>query len=80
MGDVDELPMPAVPEDLDGRLIRRVSWRILPFLLLLYLVAYLDRVNVSYANLEMSKDLGFSAAVFGFGAGLFTVDPIVKTI
>src|ERR1700721_2964818 len=43
----------------------------MPFLFLLYLVSYLDRVNVSYAALEMTRDLGFSNKVFGFGSGIF---------
>jgi MFS family permease len=43
----------------------------MPFVFLLYIVAFLDRVNVGYAALQMTKDLGFSAEVFGFGAGIF---------
>jgi D-galactonate transporter len=50
---------------------RRIAWRILPFLTLLFVMAWLDRVNVGFAKLQMSKDLGFSEAVFGFGAGIF---------
>jgi ACS family tartrate transporter-like MFS transporter len=50
-----------------------VAARLMPFLLLLYLVAYLDRANVSYAGLRMTRDLGFSDRVFGLGAGLFFV-------
>lgn len=43
----------------------------MPFLIGLFVVAYIDRVSVSYANLEMSKDLGFNLQVFGCGAGIF---------
>ena len=50
---------------------RRIAWRILPFLILLFVMAWLDRVNVGFAKLQMSQDLGFSEAVFGFGAGIF---------
>jgi len=50
---------------------RRIAWRLLPFLFILYFVAYLDRVNVGYAGLEMSHDLGFTDRVFGLGAGIF---------
>ena len=46
-------------------------WRILPYLCLLYLIAHLDRINVGYAALEMTKDLGFTASIYGFGAGIF---------
>ena len=47
--------------------------RLIPFLFLLYVVAYLDRVNVGFAGLEMNRDLGFSAAVYGLGSGIFFV-------
>ena len=50
---------------------QRIAWRILPFLTLLFVMAWLDRVNVGFAKLQMSQDLGFSEAVFGFGAGIF---------
>ena len=50
---------------------RRISVRIIPYVFLLYIIAFLDRVNVGYAALQMTKDLGFSAEVFGFGAGIF---------
>jgi len=53
--------------------IRRVAWRLTPFLLLLYVVAYLDRVNVGYAKLRMTDDLGWNETVFGLGTGLFFV-------
>ncbi|HEY2931312.1 MAG TPA: MFS transporter [Acidobacteriota bacterium] len=62
-----------VPLDIAERTRRRVTWRIMPYLLLLYIIAFLDRVNVGYANLTMSADLGFSAAVFGTGAGIFFI-------
>ncbi|MES2694683.1 MAG: MFS transporter [Verrucomicrobiota bacterium] len=52
---------------------RKIFLRLMPWLLLLYVIAYLDRVNVSYATLEMSADLGFTPAVYGFGAGIFFV-------
>jgi len=53
------------------RTYSKVFWRIVPFLMLCYVVAYLDRVNVGFAKLQMSQDLGFSETVFGFGAGVF---------
>ena len=51
----------------------RVSWRLLPFLLLLYFVSWLDRVNVGFAKLQMNADLGLSETAYGFGAGIFFV-------
>ena len=60
----------AAPE-LGRATLTKVSWRLLPFLLLLYVVAWLDRVNVGFAALQMNEDLGFSATVFGLGASIF---------
>lgn len=51
--------------------LRKVRWRLIPFLFLLYIVAYLDRVNVGFAAIDMNRDLGFSAAVYGMGSGIF---------
>ncbi len=45
--------------------------RLVPFLFLLYIVAYLDRINVGFAALQMNQALGFSATTYGFGAGIF---------
>jgi ACS family phthalate transporter-like MFS transporter len=56
-----------------SQVYRRVTWRIMPLLLLCYVVNYIDRVNIGIAKLQFSADLGFSAAVFGLGAGLFFV-------
>ncbi|HUI78244.1 MAG TPA: MFS transporter [Bryobacteraceae bacterium] len=50
---------------------RKITRRLMPFLLLLYITAYVDRINVSFAGLDMTKDLGFSNEVFGFGSGIF---------
>jgi ACS family tartrate transporter-like MFS transporter len=52
---------------------RRIAWRLLPYLFTLFVIAFLDRVNVSYAALEMTHDLSFSDRVFGFGSGIFFV-------
>src|SRR3954463_13168610 len=60
-------------ESLEHRTIAKVTSRLLPFLILCYFVAYLDRVNVGFAGLTMKKDLGLSASAFGFGAGIFFV-------
>ena len=49
----------------------KVRRRLVPFLFLLYIVAYLDRINIGFASLQMNEALGFSAAVYGFGAGIF---------
>jgi ACS family tartrate transporter-like MFS transporter len=59
--------------DVAQRTRRRVGWRLLPFLFVLYIIAFLDRVNVGYAGLEMARDLAFSDRVFGLGAGIFSI-------
>ena len=56
---------------LEERTIAKVSRRLVPFLMLCYFVAYLDRVNVGFAAITMNQDLGLSATAFGFGAGIF---------
>ena len=53
--------------------LRRVSYRLLPFLALLYICNYIDRTNVGIASLQMNRDLHFSAGVYGFGAGIFFI-------
>ena len=58
-------------EHLEARTIRKVSARLIPFLMICYLIAYLDRVNVGFAALTMNKSLGLTATMFGFGAGIF---------
>jgi D-galactonate transporter len=51
----------------------KVAWRLIPFLFICYIVAFLDRVNVGFAKLQMAPDLKFSDAVYGFGAGVFFI-------
>jgi ACS family tartrate transporter-like MFS transporter len=60
------------PDDAIGRsAMAKAMWRILPLILLAYVVAYIDRVNVSFASLQMNDDLKFSATIYGLGGGLF---------
>ena len=56
---------------LEKRTLRRITWRIVPFIMLLYFIAYIDRVNIGFASLTMKGDLGFTASILGFGAGIF---------
>ena len=53
--------------------MRKVITRLMPALLVLYVIAYLDRVNVTFAQDRLEEDLGFSGAVYGFGAGIFFI-------
>ena len=55
----------------ENQLLAKCAWRLIPFMGLLYLVNYIDRVNAGFAALTMNKDLGFSPSVFGLGAGIF---------
>ncbi|CAL8473254.1 MFS transporter [Caballeronia novacaledonica] len=68
-------PMPrpgaGVPSAFEEATYRKVAWRLSPLLLICYVVAYLDRVNVGFAKLQMAADLQLSDAVYGFGAGIF---------
>lgn len=57
----------------DNALYSKVSWRLLPLLLLCYMVAYLDRINIGYAQIQMKQTLDFGDAAYGFGAGLFFI-------
>src|SRR6201982_1979839 len=59
--------------ELQGRTLRKVVTRLMPALLILYVIAYLDRVNVTFAQDKLEADLGFSGAVYGFGAGIFFI-------
>ena len=52
----------------------------MPFLFLLYIVAYIDRINISFAGLQMTEELGFSDAVFGFGSGIFFIGYVLLGI
>src|SRR5205809_7799460 len=58
---------------LAERTRRRITARLVPFLFVLYVLNYIDRVNISFAALQMTGDLHFSNAVFGFGAGIFFI-------
>jgi MFS family permease len=61
------------PRALEEAVYAKVTWRLLPFLGLCYLIAYLDRVNVGFAKLHMLADLNISEAAYGFGAGVFFI-------
>ena len=58
-------------QTIERRTIAKVSWRLLPLVALAYCIAYIDRSNISFAALTMNKDLGFSAYIYGWGAGIF---------
>ncbi len=62
---------PIAPNSIEARTIRKLRIRILPFIFLLYVVAFLDRINIGFAALTMNKELAISSRQFGFVAGIF---------
>ncbi len=63
----------ATPAGHADQVFTKVSWRIMPLLLVCYLIAYLDRINIGYAQLQMKQTLTFSDAAYGLGAGIFFI-------
>lgn len=57
--------------ELEAVVVRTLTWRLVPFLFVLYMVAYLDRINLGFAALQMQRQLAFTDAVYGLGAGVF---------
>src|SRR5688500_7224213 len=66
--------VPAAPSQTTiDAIYRKVTWRLVSFLFLCYVVAFLDRINIGYAQLQMKQSLPFSDAVYGLGAGIFFI-------
>ncbi|WP_273861701.1 MFS transporter [Pseudomonas sp. LA5] len=65
--------MNTTPVSREQAVIRKVTWRIIPFVFLLYIVSYLDRANIGYAALQMNAELALSSEVFGFVSGIFFI-------
>ncbi len=63
----------AVTPQFEEATYKKAASRLIPFLFLCYIVAFLDRVNVGFAKLQMASDLQFSDAIYGFGAGIFFI-------
>src|ERR1700744_660200 len=61
----------ARPDDIETTVTGKVVWRLFPFMILLTMVNFIDRVNIGFAALTMNKDLGIDPATFGFAAGIF---------
>ena len=57
--------------DIESAVVSKLTRRVIPFLFLLYIVGYIDRINVGFAALQMQRQLGFSDATYGLGAGMF---------
>ncbi|HEY5811144.1 MAG TPA: MFS transporter, partial [Terrimicrobiaceae bacterium] len=64
---------PPNPESIEENAYAKVFWRIIPFIMICYVFAYLDRINIGFAKLQMEVDLGFSETIYGLGAGMFFI-------
>src|SRR5262245_51958878 len=60
-------------ETLERAVVGKVTRRLIPFMFVLYVISYLDRINVGFAALQMNQELGFDSAVYGLGAGIFFI-------
>jgi len=78
MNDIQ--PVPQTATDLERRTRRKITRRLMPFLICLFVVAFIDRANVGYAGLQMTDELGFDTEVFGLGAGIFFIGYFVLEI
>ena len=65
--------MKALTDARERAIVRKIIWRIVPFVFLLYVISYLDRVNISYAALQMNAELSLSSEAFGFASGIFFI-------
>lgn len=59
--------------EIEARTVRKVTWRIIPFCFVLYIISYLDRANIGYAALQMNKELALTSEAFGFASGIFFI-------
>jgi MFS transporter, ACS family, tartrate transporter len=67
----------SVDDTLESGVIRKLMWRIIPFIIACYFMSFLNRVNIGFAALTMNKDLGLTSEMFGVGAGIFFVGYIL---
>src|SRR5579862_2724457 len=69
----DETEMQPTNAIDEKALVRKIAWRIIPFVFILYIISYLDRANIGYAALQMNKELALSSEAFGFVSGIFFI-------
>ncbi len=67
-------------DQVERETMRRVSWRLMPFLILAYLLCYIDRVNVGFAALQMNKALGIDPKIYGLGAAIFSIGHFILEV
>src|SRR5258707_10572071 len=78
-GSLAEIPQAAGLAE-ETAVFKKVALRLMPVLFIVYVLSYLDRVNIGYAKLQFNADLGFSDAVYGLGAGIFFVGYMIFEI
>lgn len=71
------IPVDSALPDIERRTIAKVSWRLLPLIVVIYFVAYMDRTNVGFASFGLNREFGFSATVYGWGAGIFFLGYVI---
>lgn len=76
----DEIHEQAVPQHVSDAAYSKVTWRLLPFLFLCYVLNFIDRVNISFAHLQFKHDLGVSDAAYGLGVGLFFIGYVLLEV
>src|SRR5271170_1195659 len=64
---------PLHSKDAIDATLKKVAWRLIPFLFFCYVLNFIDRINIGYSQLQMKQELGFTDAVYGLGAGLFFI-------
>ena len=69
---------PVIDAAAEQAVYRRIDLRIVPVIMIAYVLAFLDRINVGYAQLQMKQSLGFSDAVYGVGAGIFFLGQFIE--
>lgn len=67
-------------QDIESITLKRITWKILPFVMFAYFIAFFDRINIGFSALTMNQDLGFTASVFGLGAGLFFIGYFITDV
>ncbi|WP_050747701.1 MFS transporter [Sodalis glossinidius] len=60
-------------DDIESKVVKKIMIKILPFLMLGYFIAFMDRVNIGFAAVQMNESLGFTSAVYGVGTGIFFI-------
>lgn len=73
MQDSTSRNTPADTAANESAIVRKITWRIIPFVFILYIISYLDRANIGYAALQMNKELALSSEAFGFVSGIFFI-------